>query len=370
MELQERIIQEFCDLVSVDSVSFQERKLADAVKEKMQELGIRPMEDGADSAYGSSCGNVYGRLEGTSDQAPILLSAHLDTVRPGNGKKAVVDYEKGRITSDGTTVLGADDVAGIVEILEGIRLAKESGKKMRTVELLFPIAEEVYTKGAKVFDYSRIESKEAYCLDLSGDVGIAAYQAPSLISFRVSISGKSAHAGFEPEKGVNAIAALANGIAQVKQGHVDDQSTVNIGVISGGIATNIVSDSACCEGEIRSFSHERALQLVTEIKEIFQAEANRIGGTLDYGYEVFFAAYHVDMESDTIAHFKNACSGIGTMAEFIPTFGGADNHQFHAHGINGIVVACGMENVHTVKEYIKIENLVKGAELVEKLIVD
>ena len=377
---KERIVREFLQLAEIDSVSFKERKMADALTRKLEELGLSVTEDSAGELIGGNAGNLFAVWEGDPELEPVLLSAHMDTVVPGLGKKPIIEKVKRDsadaqigagesevtlIQSDGNTVLGADDLAGVTEILEGIRRVQESGAKHRTVEILFTVSEEVYTKGARVFDYSKVRSKQAYCLDLSGDAGAAVNKAPTLLSFRIKVKGRAAHAGFAPEKGINAIAVAASAIAKIKQGRVDEDSTLNIGTIQGGSATNIVSEECVVEGEIRSYVHEKALRLYEEVKQTFESKANTIEST----YELHLTAYEVNEKSPVVTRFREACEALGLKGELKPTFGGADNHQFNANGIEGIVLSCGMENVHTTGEYIKVSNLVSGSKLVEKIIL-
>ena len=255
---EKRIRELFEELVSIDSVSFSERQMADCLIDILKEMKFEVIEDLAGEHYGGNAGNLYGFLNGTGEGTSTLFVAHMDTVHPGVSKKAVF-HEDGKITSDGTTVLGSDDVAGIVEILEGIRLLQDQNIPYGDIEILFPIAEELYDKGSKVFDFSVIKSKQAYVLDFSGHVGKAALRAPSIVSFRVEIKGKASHAGFAPEKGINAIALMAEGISKVRQGRLEDETTLNIGLIHGGSMTNIVSENCVCEGEIRGYHHERVM---------------------------------------------------------------------------------------------------------------
>lgn len=364
---ENEIIELFLKLTSIDAESFNERKIVDAIIEELKVLGIEAHEDDAAYKLSGNAGNIYASLEGESDKDPVLLSSHLDTVVPGNGKKPV--FENGIIKSDGKTVLGADDVAGIVEIISAIKRIIKSGKKHRKIELLFPVAEEVYTKGASVFDYSILESKEAYCLDLSGDVGSAVINAPTLISFEIIVKGKAAHAGFAPWEGINAIEAASKAIALIKQGKVDDDSTLNIGTINGGNATNIVSSECVIKGEIRSYIHDRALELYEDMIKIFKTEASAVGADVQGEYEIHIIAYKVDEKSNVVKRFIESCESIGLKPELRSSFGGSDSHQFNANGIKGIVLSCGMENVHTVNEYIKVENLIKGTDLVEQIIL-
>lgn len=364
-----RIVENFIELAKLNSLSFGEREVADKIKTLLAEIGIEAYEDDVADTIGGNSGNVYAIWKGTLEKEPILLSAHMDTVAPGIGKKPVFSDDDSVIKSDGTTVLGADDVAGVVEIIEGIRRVIEKGAEHRTIELLFPAAEEVYTKGAEEFDYSKLNSKEAYCFDLSGDVGSAATRAPSLISFKVTVHGKASHAGFAPDEGVNAILIASKAIADIKQGQVDELSTVNVGKISGGTATNIVSDTCICEGEVRSFNHDKALNYVNEIKDKFADIADKHNASIDFDYTIHIKAYEIESEESVVTRFQDACESIGISGKLTSTLGGSDNNQFNANGIRGIVVACGMEKSHTLEEYVKIENLHKGAELVEKLIL-
>lgn len=365
---KKRLIKDFNDLAAIDSLSFHEGKIAAELIKKLSELGIEAKTDNANEFYDSEVGNVYAVWEGEASSSPILLSAHLDTVAPGIAKKIIVDEDKGVISSDGTTVLGSDDVAGIVEIVEGIRMVKESGKSHRTVELLFPIAEEVYTKGSAVFDYSKFKSKEAYCFDLSGSIGTAAIKSVSLISFEILVFGKASHAGFAPSEGINAIAIAANAITKIKQGQVDQDSTLNIGSIEGGIATNIVPDKVSLRGEVRSYSHERAIELLEAVEEAFNNEAKLWNASIEFKYDIHLKAYELDENEELVKRFDKAIGKLGIKAKHIKTLGGADNHQFNANGIKGIVVSCGMTDVHSKNETVKIADLVNGANLVLSLI--
>lgn len=270
--------------------------------------------------------------------------------------------------------MGSDDVAGIVEILEGIRLVQEQNIPHGDIEILFPIAEELYDKGSKVFDFSVIKSKQAYVLDFSGHVGKAALRAPSIVSFRVEIKGKASHAGFAPEKGINAIALMAEGISKIRQGRLEDETTLNIGLIHGGSMTNIVSENCVCEGEIRGYHHERVMELLEETKQIFETVIETAQGTdknaeLLFSHEINIKAYAVDKNSGVVQRFCRACEKIGVEPELTETFGGSDNNVIVNQEIDGVVLSCGMNNAHSVHEYIEMEDLVKGAALVKELIL-
>lgn len=365
----ERITADFVELAAIDSISFRERRMADVLKQKLEKLGVSVYEDDADKYYGSEAGNLYGYLEGTLPGDPILFSSHMDTVEPGIGKKVVLQ-EDGRITSDGTSVLGADDVTGIVAILEAIRCIQEYNIPHRDIELLFPIAEEAYVQGSSVFDYSKFRAKEAYVMDLSGAIGTASLQEPTLISFKITVQGKAAHAGFSPELGIHAIAVAADAVSRVRQGRIGEDTTVNIGKISGGVAMNIVPDQVILEGEIRSYNHENALNQMEDIRSIFEEAAKHAGASCDINSQIHLYAYQVSEKEAVVQHFLKVCDDLHIKTELTSTFGGSDNNCFLRNGIRGIVIACGMHQVHTVNEYTDPEEMTQCASILLALMTE
>ncbi len=363
---KERITEEFIRLVEIDSISYRERVLADVLRKSLTELGFIVTEDNAGQYYAGNCGNIYGYLEGTLEGNPILFSAHMDTVEPGLNKKAVL-HQDGTITSDGSTVLGADDLSGIVSILEAVRTIQELGLPHRSIEVLFTIAEEVYIRGSEVYDYSAIRSKEAYVLDLFGPVGTAALSAPTLVSFTAEIKGKASHAGFAPEEGINAIAIAAEAVAGIRQGRIDEETTVNIGLIEGGKARNIVSELCTLKGEVRSLKHEKATSEADRIEEILRKIATAHGAKAEFLTEFGCLAYQVEKEHPVVRRYARACRELGYATDYVSTFGGSDNNNFHRNGITGIVIACGMNQVHSCSEYTHTEELTKCSNIVLKL---
>lgn len=361
-----RIVNEFCKLVSIDSTAFNERKMADYLKAELSKIGVEIYEDNGGDYYKGNAGNIYGCLKGNIEGEPLLFSAHLDTVEPGINKKAVV-HNDGKITSDGSTVLGADDMSGVAAILEALRVINENNISHRDIELLFTIAEENYIKGSKVFDFNNVKSKTAYVLDLSGAIGTAALQAPTLISFSVKVKGKASHAGFSPEKGINAIAAAAYAISNLSQGKIDSESTFNIGTINGGTGTNIISDLCVVKGELRSLNHNKALSMLENIKSVFDESCKKIGAEFELDYSIDLKAYKTDENSITVKNFEAVCNLLNIETNYVSTFGGSDNNNFAQKGIEGIVVGCGYNNAHSCHEYIYISDLEKLTDIVLKL---
>ena len=364
---EQRLTADFLELTASSSESLDERKSADLLTKKLQEIGFSVIEDDAGQKLGGNAGNLYGFLKGSLPGEPLLLSAHMDTVKPGKNKQTVL-HDDGTFTSDGTTVLGADDAAGLAEILEAIRSVRKANIPHRDIEVLFPVAEEIGLLGSSVFDFSRIRAKEAYVLDMSGEVGSAAVRAPSLISFSITVTGMASHAGFAPENGIHAIAAAAAAIAQIPQGRVEDETTCNIGTITGGTAKNIVPEQCVCTGEVRSFSHENAVHWIGKIRDTFSDAVSQRGAAFTMKTKEHFHSYSVSENTPVVKRFQRACETLGLAGTLRSTFGGSDNHIFLKAGISGIVISCGMQRVHSTEEHITVYELMHGAALIAEMI--
>ncbi|MCH5204544.1 MAG: M20/M25/M40 family metallo-hydrolase [Oscillospiraceae bacterium] len=371
MTSSDRIREEFEKLASFDSESYEEYEIKEYLGERLTELGFEVYEDTAFKTFqvqsSRPAGNLYGFLKGNTAGEPVLFSAHMDTVSPGKNKK-VIWHEDGRATSDGTTVLGADDISGLVSILEALSTIKEDELSHPDIEVVFSVAEEPFCKGISAFDFDRVKSKIAFVLDLTGKVGTAAIRAPTILSTDVWIYGKAAHSGFSPEEGINALTIAANALSKLKTGRVAPDTTVNFGLIDGGTGKNIVPDSVHIQGEIRSLVHEKALAQAEVIERAFSEEARLIGGEVEFSTEENLLAYDISEDEPVRKRFEKAVFELyGEKAEYITTFGGSDGNYFNKNGIRSIVVANAMENVHTVSETTSISELIRSAELTLKL---
>lgn len=364
---QNRLLKLFAELAETDNPSLRERAICNKIKEKLNRLGIDSYEDNSGAKIGGECGNLYAYIDGTQDLPPLLLSAHMDSVEPAIGKKAVF-HSDGTITSDGSTVLGADDLSGVAVILEALTVLQEKNIPHRPLEVLFDVSEETYCTGIQQFDFTRIRSKEAYVFDLSGPVGRASYQAPSIMAFRADFHGRASHAAFAPEDGIHAVKAAADAISSISCGHVGD-TTVNIGTISGGIADNIVPETCTVTGEVRSFDDNSAKKQLIKIEEVMKKAATNAGAEVTFHTETFCVAYRVDQTEPVARRFLSACADTGLKSNFVSTYGGSDNNHFFHQGIRGLVVASGMNNCHSRQEYTSVSELENAARLTLALIL-
>ena len=369
----QRLINEFINLTKFDSESFNEIEIQKYVINELINLGLDVKEDNSINNYkkytnsNNIANNVYGYLKGDIPGKGIILAAHLDTVSPGKNKKAII--EDGIIKSDGTTVLGADDLSAVASILEVLKVIKENKISHRDIEVIFFVAEETFAKGSRHFDYSLLKSDEAYVFDLEGNINNVAIAAPSIISFSLNIIGKASHAGFKPEDGINAISILNNSLNKIKLGKIDSNTTVNIGLINGGSGINIVPEFINIKGEVRSLINEEAIKQIDNIKNIFDKEAKLLNGKIEFNYDISFNAYEININDNIINKYVESIKRINDKEiNFIKTFGGSDNNNLNMHNIKGIVVGNGMRNVHSKSEYILVDDIIDTARLILELI--
>lgn len=261
------------ELIQIDSHSGKEGAIAKVLVKKLEEMGLEVTIDDAGVKAGGETGNVIAKLKGTKNGPTILFSAHMDTVTPGEGVKPIV--KDGVIYSDGTTVLGGDDKAGIAAILEGIRVIKENNIEHSDVEVVFSIWEEGGLFGAKYLDTSKISAEYGFVLDSGGAPGEIIIQAAQ-DKVNAKIIGKPAHAGVAPEEGVSAIMIAARAIDNMRLLRIDEETTANIGTISGGIATNIVAPEVTIKAEARSINEEKLTAQTAHMVEVLKKQPKNL----------------------------------------------------------------------------------------------
>lgn len=349
----DRMTGEFLEMVRVDSVSGKERKIANLLKLKLENLGMEVFEDGAGKRFNSETGNLIARLPGTGP--PLMICAHMDTVEPGRGVRPVVDG--GIIRSSGDTVLGADNKAGIAIILEAVRLIFENRISHPSLEVVFTVFEEGGLLGSKNMDPGVLSSKMGYILDSGGPPGTIVTQAPTQDRITATVFGRSAHAGVCPEKGINAIEVAARAIAGMKLGRIDGETTSNIGVISGGKATNIVPDNVYIQGETRSLNRDKKDLQTRLITEKMYETAAAASARVEVGVENLYREFNIARDRDVVRTAIRAAESLKIKPSLESTGGGSDANIFNEMGIESVVLGIAMQNVHTTDEFIRIEDM-------------
>ena len=362
-----QMISEFLELAAYSVPSKHEAEIRQCLLEKLLELGFSVSVD--DAFPETHSGSLYGYLPGQLPGEPILFTAHMDTVTPCENKKITVEPD-GTIHTDGTTILGGDDLTGVVEILEAVRQIQKENLPHRDIEVIFTACEEYFVEGAQKLDYSQIHSHEAYVLDTDGEIGTAVLAAPTGIRVMATLEGKASHAALKPEDGINAVSIAADAISHMRLGRVDADTTANIGIIRGGTSGNIVPDRCFVEGETRSLVHESALKQRDHMAACFQEAADRAGGSVEFEISTVYTAWSVDEDAPICQRFCRAANQTELKPVFQRACGGSDASFLSAHGISCLVLASGMHEIHSVREYTTVQEMETMARLVRHLMCD
>ena len=370
---RKRLADTFKFLVQIDSISKEEGVIANEIKKILESLGAETFVDDAGDKIGGNSGNLIAKFKGNTLAPPLLLNAHMDTVEPGRGITAV--FENGKFTSDGTTILGADDKSAIAIILETLYILKENNLQYGPLELVFTVCEEIGLQGAKHLDLSSVTATYGFALDATDTQGIVT-RAPSANHFEFIIHGKDAHAGAAPEKGINAISLASQAIAKLKLGRIDEETTCNIGIIEGGIATNIVPNLVKVKGEVRSHDEEKldkiTNQIVFSFNEAIENYKNKSSDNelprVDIIINKDFPRTHIPDDHPVIRMATQASENLGRTMKTKTSGGGADANIFVEKGIFTGVLGTGMRDMHTVRESVKLDDMVHTTELLLEII--
>ncbi|MCC0647119.1 M20/M25/M40 family metallo-hydrolase [Clostridioides sp. ZZV15-6598] len=365
---EQRILNEFLELIQIDSLSLKEGNVAKVLVEKLEEIGCSVVVDNAGEKANGETGNIIATLKGNKEGKKILFSSHMDTVTPGIGVKPIVDEVNGIIKSDGTTILGSDDKAGIAAILEGLRQVKENNIEHTDIQVIFSICEECGLVGAKNLDYAKIDSKYAFVLDSGGSPGEIIVKAPAQDVINVKILGKTAHAGLEPEAGISAIMVAARAIDNMNLLRIDEETTANIGIINGGTATNIVTGEINIVAEARSLKEDKLDVQTKHMVETFEKAAKDFGAKIEIDVNRAYTPIDVNEDSEIIQLAKKAFSNLGIEGHTESTGGGSDTNILSKNGIEAITLGIGMKNAHTLDEHIAIKDLYDSAKMVIEII--
>ncbi|RKY51774.1 MAG: peptidase M20, partial [Candidatus Neomarinimicrobiota bacterium] len=327
----ERMIDQFMEMVRIPSESGNEAEIMDYLEKEFKNLGAEAGKD--------SYGNLIAKLpaKGCEKKEPVLLSCHGDTVQPGKNIEPVL--KDGVIRSKGDTILGADDKAGIAEMLEALRIAEVRPP----VEIAISRQEEVGLYGVKNLDFSQISAKHGFLLD-NDTLDTIVIGGPSYYAIDVTVRGRSAHAGMEPEKGINAIVAASKAIAALRLGRLDSETTANVGVIKGGLIRNGVPETATFLAECRGLKHEKAENLVKEMEEIIRREVESIGAKAEIKIDNLCKAVNIPENSWTVQIAKKALKKVGIDAKTTLITGFTDASIYNNKGIEMAVVGIGARN--------------------------
>jgi len=354
---QERLLKTLINLIKIDSPSGEEDAMDREVSSRLEALGLKVSHD--------SYNNVIAKLAGQGQ--PVMLSAHLDTVDPGRGIKPIVDG--GVLRSDGSTILGGDCKAGVAIVLEALTAAAESGGGNRAVEVVFTRHEEGGLVGAHNLDFSMISAKEGIVFDGEGPPNRITVSAPSQNVVTAKITGRAAHAGLEPEKGISALLIAAEILSNLPLGRIDEETTANIGRMEGGLKRNIIPEQAFLDGEFRSRNNEKLADMERKFRGVFDDVASRFPeAKIDLDIVNTYQAYQVEAGSQAVAVIGRALAGMGLEPVLESSGGGSDANVFIERGITAIPVGIGVRDFHTTWETAVISEVLQAAQMCEGII--
>ena len=354
--MKEEVVEQFKDLVTIDSHSKKEGEIAQYLINLLEEWGLEVTIDEAGEAISGETGNIIAKLAGDSELPTLLFCAHLDTVIPGEDITPIIKDDV--IYSQGDTILGADDKAGVTAILGMLKKIQERDIPHGNIEVVFTVAEEVGLLGAKNLDYNLLEAELGIIYDSGGPIGTIVTEAPAQDQINVEVLGKSAHAGLNPSGGVNAIKVSSMAISNLNLGQIDDETTANIGVIKGGHATNIVPDLVELEGEARSRDEDKLAAQIDHMIDIFEKSAQKYSAKVNIDVERMYSAFNLTPQDPAVQLVMNAAESLGVEAKLEATGGGSDANILNEAGIETVNLGVGMTDVHSTAESIKISDLV------------
>ncbi|MFC3745756.1 M20/M25/M40 family metallo-hydrolase [Paenibacillus sp. GCM10012306] len=369
MIVQDRLIQEFMELVRVDSETGNEREIADVLTSKFKALGLEVVEDDSQERTGHGAGNLF--VTWPADQgvvAPkLLFTCHMDTVVPGKGIKPTL-HEDGWITSDGSTILGADDKAGLAALFEAIRVIQEQGLPHGQIQFVITAGEESGLLGARAMDAKHLDAEIGFALDSNGEVGAIAVSAPTQARITMQIYGKSAHAGVNPEDGISAIQVASKAISAMKLGRIDSETTANIGKFAGGGPTNVVCDHVQLDAEARSIVQEKVDRQIESMREALETTVREYNAECEFRSEVIYPAFSFNQHDPVVQLADRAITSLGLTTRLFASGGGSDANVFNGLKVPTVNLAIGYEHIHTTQERIKAADIAKAAELVVAII--
>jgi tripeptide aminopeptidase len=362
--IDRRLIETFLAVAAIDGLSGNERDVAQFIGVRLAALGLSLHEDDAAQASGGNSGNLIARA---GDGGHTVLLAHMDTARSTAGMRPVLRAD--RITSDGTSVLGVDDRAGVAALLHAVERVMAVRGEAARFSLAFTICEETTLAGSR---HLAIDPawKHGFVFDSSQRPGRFIAGSYGCKRFCATVQGRAAHSGIAPERGIDAVRVLAAAISALPLGRIDAETTANVGLMHGGSALNVVPDRAQAEGEIRATTTPRVEQIDAEFTATFASAARVAGATVDYQSHWEFEPYRHDPASSLYARTVELLRATGLNPEPYVTPGGSDANALNARGLAAMNLGIGAQNPHGNDEFILLEDLAAAAAIAERLLLE
>lgn len=364
--LEQRVLDLFEEMVGIHSPSRQEGRMAAYVEKFLRNLGAEIYLDHVEELYGGDAPVIFAHFKGDLPGDGVTLNGHMDVIQPNENVHII--KEKTCWKTDGTTTLGGDDKAGLAAILTAVEYVITEQVPHRDLYLIITTGEEEGLLGARNIHWEEVyrhlqPAKNMIVVDNAGGTDTIAYQAPTGYTFQVTIKGKKAHAGIEPEKGISAIQEAAKVIAQMPLLRLDPTTTANIGDILTEGPSNVVPDLCTFNGEIRAQTDERAQEVLANYRRIIEEVCG------DRGVLEECLDYPALSSRDDLAFIKEVSKSyqqLGVKPEPQIIGGGSDANWFAEEGFNAAIVGVGMHLVHTTEEYLEFKEM----QITTKALID
>ncbi len=358
----ERLLDLFMTITGINSYYPGEDEVAAVLSQRLERIGMEMVSD--------EHRNLLGYWPGTgalADHDPILLCAHMDTVISTEGMKPVI--RDGVVHTDGSSVLGADDKAAVAAIVEAAETVADGQLPHLPIEVLFTVGEDVGHIGSKAFDVTPVRSSMAFIPDIGGPVGLISLKAPWARTVKIVFYGRAAHAGLEPEEGRCAISMAAAAVHAMRLGRIDEETTANVGVISGGQAENVVPPQAELIMQTRSLDPDKQRATLEEMIECCRQAAAERGGRIEEQTVGQIDGFRFEPTDTIVQRAEGAIKAAGRVPQHTVTCGGSDANELNAKGLPTLVISVGYKDIHTNEESMPIDELNCLAEVCAGLIL-
>jgi tripeptide aminopeptidase len=375
----------FMTLAAIEGISGQERAVMAQIVSMLiaggvDKSAIRYDDANTRSHIGGEVGNLIVDLPGTAPGPTTLLSAHVDTVPVCVGSSPVVDGEYVRSSRD-STGLGADDRAGCATIITAAIELLASGEPYPPLKLLFCIQEEIGLCGARHLDPKLLGSIDrAFNFD-GGAIEKLTVGATGGERMTIVVEGIAAHAGVAPQSGASAIVMAAKAIDQLYEngwlGRIDKpgigEGTANVGVISGGDATNVITPQVKLRAEARSHDPLMRQRIVEEIGKAFHSASAAVtsdsgqAGRAEISSTVDYESFKLAEDHPSVRAAEEAIAELGREPYRTISNGGLDANWLYRHGIPAVTLGCGQCNIHTIDERLSIADYLDACRVALRL---
>lgn len=358
----QRLINLFLEVAKINALSGNEKPLADYIKSFLEKFNYSVIEDDSRNFTNSNTGNLICKIGNGGD---FVLLAHMDTARPTENVKPVIGHDK--ITSSGDTVLGVDNRAGVSVLLYLLEKIAEDKINVKDFTVAFTTCEETTLFGSKNLGING-QIKKGFIFDSGYRPGSFIYSACGAMGFNLKIIGKASHSGIAPEKGINSLQIAARAISKLPLGRIDEETTMNIGIMKSGSAVNVIPEITDLVGEVRSFDLKKAENYFDLLVNTFKKETESANAEMELEYFWDFLPYTI---SESSLVFKEVVRAIKTVGlEPVPkiSLGGSDANSLNGRGIESINLGIGAQNPHSNDEFIFIEDLIKTSEIALELV--